>query len=92
MRQRRQALARSHELSIQRLEELRAALTTLRDQRDAKATHLEDSADLLDGIVELVLAEIELPSADAPFDRPDWLGDEVTDDPRYLNSVLAAAD
>jgi len=37
----------------------------------------------------LVLAEIELSSEDEPFDRPDWLGDEVTGDPRYLNSTLA---
>ncbi|HTU09675.1 MAG TPA: CYTH domain-containing protein [Allosphingosinicella sp.] len=36
----------------------------------------------------LVLAEIELPSADTPFARPAWLGREVTDDPSYLNSNL----
>jgi CYTH domain-containing protein len=39
----------------------------------------------------LVLAEIELSSEDEPFDRPDWLGEEVTGDPRYLNSNLAKA-
>lgn len=39
----------------------------------------------------LVLAEIELPqAADAPFERPPWLGAEVTDDPRYYNNRLAA--
>jgi adenylate cyclase len=37
----------------------------------------------------LVLAEIELPSADADFDRPDWLGEEVTADSRYSNAVIA---
>ena len=37
----------------------------------------------------LVLAEIELPSEDAPFERPDWLGEEVSDDPRYFNASLA---
>jgi adenylate cyclase len=36
----------------------------------------------------LVLAEIELPSEDAQFDRPEWLGCEVTGDPRYYNSML----
>jgi adenylate cyclase len=36
----------------------------------------------------LVLAEIELPAADTVFDRPDWLGSEVTGDPAYLNSNL----
>ena len=38
----------------------------------------------------LVVAEIELPSEDAPFERPAWLGAEVTHDPRYFNSNLAA--
>lgn len=37
----------------------------------------------------LVLAEVELPSEDAPFARPHWLGDEVTHDARYFNSNLA---
>ena len=37
----------------------------------------------------LVVAEIELGSADEPFERPDWLGDEVSEDPRYYNSNLS---
>ena len=37
----------------------------------------------------LVTAELELPSADASFERPTWLGSEVTAIPRYLNSMLA---
>ncbi|MCA1245217.1 CYTH domain-containing protein [Massilia sp. MS-15] len=36
----------------------------------------------------LVVAEIELPSEDAPFDKPDWIGKEVTGDKRYYNSSL----
>jgi adenylate cyclase len=36
----------------------------------------------------LVVAEIELASEDQPFDRPDWIGAEVTHDPRYYNSSL----
>lgn len=36
----------------------------------------------------LVVAEIELGSADEPFPRPEWLGEEVTRDPRYHNSAL----
>ncbi len=36
----------------------------------------------------LVLAEIELPSEDAQFDWPEWLGREVTGDPSYYNSML----
>ena len=38
----------------------------------------------------LVVAELELESEDQPFARPAWLGREVTDDPRYYNSNLAA--
>ncbi|MDX1805273.1 MAG: CYTH domain-containing protein [Alcanivorax sp.] len=37
----------------------------------------------------LVLAEIELPNADTDFQRPAWLGEEVSDDPRYFNSALS---
>jgi len=38
----------------------------------------------------LVVAEIELPSEDAAFPRPGWLGREVTGDHRYYNSRLIA--
>ncbi len=36
----------------------------------------------------LVVAEIELPDADAQFSIPDFIGDEVTGDPQYYNSNL----
>ena len=36
----------------------------------------------------LVVAEIELPAEDTAFDKPDWAGEEVTHDLRYLNSRL----
>ena len=36
----------------------------------------------------LVVAEIELDSADAAFERPAWLGEEVSADPRYYNVCL----
>jgi adenylate cyclase len=36
----------------------------------------------------LVVAELELQAEDEDFARPDWLGEEVTDDPRYFNSNL----
>lgn len=36
----------------------------------------------------LTVAEVELPSEDAPFDRPSWLGEEVTGQTRYYNSML----
>lgn len=37
----------------------------------------------------LVLAEIELSGEDEDFERPDWLGEEVSRDPRYYNARLA---
>jgi adenylate cyclase len=36
----------------------------------------------------LVVAEIELADADEAFERPAWLGEEVSDDPRYYNVCL----
>ena len=36
----------------------------------------------------LVVAEVELRSADEPFKRPAWLGREVTGDRRYYNAHL----
>ncbi len=38
----------------------------------------------------LITAEIELNDEQQAFSRPDWLGREVTDDPRYFNSNLVA--
>jgi CYTH domain-containing protein len=37
----------------------------------------------------LIVAEIELGSEAESFDRPEWLGDEVTSDERYYNFNLA---
>ena len=36
----------------------------------------------------LVMAEIELSDPNEPFDKPDWIGQEVTDDKRYYNNQL----
>ena len=36
----------------------------------------------------LVVAEIELESESEVFVKPDWLGEEVTGDTRYYNSML----
>lgn len=37
----------------------------------------------------LIVAEIELDSETEHFEKPPWLGMEVTSDPRYLNTSLA---
>jgi adenylate cyclase len=38
----------------------------------------------------LVVAEVELDSEDQTFERPDWIGQEVTANPKYLNANLVA--
>ena len=37
----------------------------------------------------LVVAEIELTAEDQSFEKPEWIGDEVSGDKRYYNSHLA---
>ncbi|MDR1880339.1 MAG: CYTH domain-containing protein [Tannerellaceae bacterium] len=37
----------------------------------------------------LVIAEIELSSANESFEKPNWLGEEVTTDYRYYNARLS---
>ena len=60
-----------------------------------KTRHLIRHGDLVweidefhDANAGLVVAEIELPSADHPFDQPDWLDEEVSEDKRYTNYAL----
>lgn len=64
-------------------------------QAVTKTRHLVKQGDLLWEIDEfhdanegLVVAEIELPSAEHVFDTPGWLAEEVSDDKRYTNYAL----
>ncbi len=45
--------------------------------------------EFLDEHEGLVLAEIELPDENTPFEKPDWLGEEVTGNPDYYNAQLS---
>lgn len=38
---------------------------------------------------DLIIAEIELDSENEPFEKPHWLGHEVTGDERYYNAYLS---
>jgi len=38
----------------------------------------------------LIVAEVELESEDQAFETPEWVGREVSDDPRYFNANLIA--
>jgi adenylate cyclase len=49
--------------------------------------------DVFEGrLAGMVTAEVEFESetASEEFDPPDWLGEDVTGDPRYANETLAA--
>ncbi|MFW5708215.1 MAG: CYTH domain-containing protein [Bacteroidota bacterium] len=37
----------------------------------------------------LVIAEIELGSEDEAFEKPEWLGEEVTGEKKYFNAMLS---
>ena len=52
-------------------------------------THLWEIDEFHGDNAGLVVAEVELARADEPFERPSWLGREVSTDPRYFNSNLA---
>lgn len=50
------------------------------------------TVDVFEGENEgLVMAEVELDRPQEEVDLPDWVGEEVTDDPRYRNSSLVNA-
>ena len=49
--------------------------------------------DVFEGVHQgLILAEVELESADAPIELPPFIGEEVTGNPQYYNSVLSGMD
>jgi adenylate cyclase len=54
------------------------------------AGHLWEVDEFLGDNAGLVVAEIELSSADEGFERPPWLGREATDAARYYNLALAS--
>lgn len=45
--------------------------------------------EFLDNNIGLIIAEIELPEENTLFDKPDWLGTEVTGISKYYNSALS---
>ena len=51
-------------------------------------SHLWEIDDFIGDNQGLVVAEVELDDVDENYERPDWLGEEVSDDPRYYNVCL----
>ncbi|MFC5461936.1 CYTH domain-containing protein [Massilia niabensis] len=56
--------------------------------RIVNGPHTWEVDEFLGANAGLVVAEIELSSEDEGFDKPDWIGPEVTHDKRYFNSNL----
>jgi adenylate cyclase len=52
--------------------------------------HLWEIDEFLGDNAGLIVAEIELSSGDEYFERPEWLGREVTESSRYYNLALAS--
>lgn len=78
------------------LEDAREMLTTLCDRPYIDKTRFHVSheghlweIDVFAGENEgLIVAELELDSADEAYNLPDWIGKEVTEEPRYYNICL----
>ena len=51
--------------------------------------HIFEIDVFLDDNYGLVVAEVELSSEDEHFEKPEWLGKEVTGDLKYFNSQLS---
>lgn len=88
---------REYEYNIP-LDEARSLLKLSQHSPITKTRHLVDykkhvwEVDEFHGDNEgLIVAEIELDDENGKFENPDWLGEEVTADYRYLNSNLAQA-
>lgn len=45
--------------------------------------------EFLDENKGLIIAEIELPEENTTFEKPDWLGKEVTGNEKYYNAMLS---
>ena len=59
------------------------------ERLEAKEDDLKWEVDVFHGRLEgRVLAEIELSDEDEAFERPDWLGEEVTGQPQYYNANM----
>jgi CYTH domain-containing protein len=57
--------------------------------RIAHAGHVWEVDEFLGLNAGLVVAEIELASEDEAFEKPEWIGREVTEEKRYTNASLA---
>ncbi len=54
----------------------------------AQGKHTWEIDEFLGVNMGLIVAEIELTAEDEKFEKPSWIGEEVTGDPKYFNSNL----
>ncbi|MFC5513754.1 CYTH domain-containing protein [Massilia jejuensis] len=59
-------------------------------RRITVGAHVWEVDEFLGANAGLAVAEIELASEDEAFEKPDWIGAEVTHDARYFNSNLVS--
>ena len=57
-------------------------------RRIPAGAHVWEVDEFLGANAGLVVAEIELASENEPFEKPEWIGAEVTHEARYFNSNL----
>ena len=57
-------------------------------RRIAFGAHIWEIDEFLGANQGLVVAEVELEFEEQQFDKPEWIGEEVTHDRRYFNSSL----
>ncbi len=55
----------------------------------AVAQHIFEVDEFFGDNEGLIIAEVELNSKDEYFEKPDWLGEEVTGDIKYYNSQIS---
>ncbi|MGG5485806.1 CYTH domain-containing protein [Gaetbulibacter sp. PBL-D1] len=55
----------------------------------AVAKHIFEVDEFFGDNKGLIIAEVELNSKDEYFEKPDWLGEEVTGDIKYYNSQIS---
>ena len=81
-----------YKIPVQDAEELLNTLSLSELSKTRYEIHYEEKlweVDIFHDLNEgLIVAEIELSDEDEKFGLPDWVADEVTDDPKYYNSNL----
>jgi CYTH domain-containing protein len=81
-----------YEIPLSDAEEIIAGFTDKHIRKLRYEIHLGNhiwEVDVFEGNLEgLILAEIELNSEDEHFERPNWIGKDVSTDSSYYNAVL----